>query len=229
MDNLKPIETVYNGYKFRSRLEARWAVFFDALGVNYEYEPEGFELSNGDKYLPDFYLPELETFVEVKPENFTIEMDDEGVIFPTNWDKYGYAAQDILNSGSNYWIVCGEPKKAITEMKNYLFCNVFCVYHAISQVKDWDVEPVCGVVKCSECSKYKIAACTQVLMIVKARNAWQMFTTLEDLYNNKILPFKVQIADFTNEAKKQAQEGFTKTEKAFTKARQARFEHGECG
>lgn len=51
---IKPIETEYNGYRFRSRLEARWAVFFDALGVSYEYEPEGFELPSGKKYLPDF-------------------------------------------------------------------------------------------------------------------------------------------------------------------------------
>lgn len=51
---IKPIETYYNGYRFRSRLEARWAVFFDALGVRYEYEPEGFDLGNGDYYLPDF-------------------------------------------------------------------------------------------------------------------------------------------------------------------------------
>lgn len=52
--SIKPIETCYNGYKFRSRLEARWAVFFDALGVKYEYEPQGFDLGNGLKYLPDF-------------------------------------------------------------------------------------------------------------------------------------------------------------------------------
>ena len=51
---IKPIETEYNGYRFRSRLEARWAVLFDALGVKYEYEPEGFELPSGKKYLPDF-------------------------------------------------------------------------------------------------------------------------------------------------------------------------------
>ena len=31
--NIKPIETVYNGYRFRSRLEARWAVFFRAVGI----------------------------------------------------------------------------------------------------------------------------------------------------------------------------------------------------
>ena len=52
--DIKPIETYYNGYRFRSRLEARWAVFFDALGVKYEYEPEGFKLPSGRMYLPDF-------------------------------------------------------------------------------------------------------------------------------------------------------------------------------
>ena len=51
---IKPIETLYNGYRFRSRLEARWAVFFDSLGVMYEYEPEGFSLPGGGSYLPDF-------------------------------------------------------------------------------------------------------------------------------------------------------------------------------
>lgn len=65
MGDIKPIETVYNGYRFRSRLEARWAVFFDALGVEYEYEPEGF--SDGkNKYLPDFYFCKYKTYVEVK-------------------------------------------------------------------------------------------------------------------------------------------------------------------
>lgn len=54
--NIKPIETVYNGYRFRSRLEARWAVFFDAIGAKWEYEPEGFELADGTRYLPDFLL-----------------------------------------------------------------------------------------------------------------------------------------------------------------------------
>jgi len=51
---IKPIETFYHGYRFRSRLEARWAVFFDALNVRFEYEPEGFDLGNGEYYLPDF-------------------------------------------------------------------------------------------------------------------------------------------------------------------------------
>lgn len=60
------IETEYAGYLFRSRLEARWAVFFDAIGVEWEYEIEGFETEGGERYLPDFYLPVTKTWVEVK-------------------------------------------------------------------------------------------------------------------------------------------------------------------
>jgi hypothetical protein len=64
---IKAIETQYKGYCFRSRLEARWAVFFDALGIEWEYEPEGFELSDGTWYLPDFHLPGREWWIEIKP------------------------------------------------------------------------------------------------------------------------------------------------------------------
>lgn len=42
--NFQPIETFYKNYRFRSRQEARWAVFFDELNVKWEYEVEGFEL-----------------------------------------------------------------------------------------------------------------------------------------------------------------------------------------
>ena len=69
---IKAIETRYKGYRFRSRLEARWAVFFDALGLKWEYEPEGFELPSG-RYLPDFKLLGIgvtrkSIYTEVKPE-----------------------------------------------------------------------------------------------------------------------------------------------------------------
>lgn len=62
------IETHYNGYRFRSRLEARWAVFFDSLGVRYEYEREGFTLPTAP-YLPDFFLPLVRNglWCEIKP------------------------------------------------------------------------------------------------------------------------------------------------------------------
>lgn len=53
--HIRAIETRYKGYRFRSRLEARWAVFFDALGLRWEYEKEGFDLPSG-RYLPDFFV-----------------------------------------------------------------------------------------------------------------------------------------------------------------------------
>lgn len=61
MSTIKSIDTIYNGYKFRSRLEARWAVFFDEMGFEYEYEPEGFliedeETGENITYLPDFKI-----------------------------------------------------------------------------------------------------------------------------------------------------------------------------
>ena len=64
---IKAIETRYKGYRFRSRLEARWAVFFDALGIKWEYEKEGYDLGKAGRYLPDFWLPECNRFIEIKP------------------------------------------------------------------------------------------------------------------------------------------------------------------
>lgn len=66
--SIKAIETRYRGYRFRSRREARWAVFFDALTVPFRYEEQGFVV-DGIPYLPDFLLyPEtdLATWFEVK-------------------------------------------------------------------------------------------------------------------------------------------------------------------
>lgn len=66
---IRAIETRYAGYRFRSRLEAKWAVFFDALKIKWDYEPEGFELEKGLYYLPDFLLRRDDDYlwVEVKP------------------------------------------------------------------------------------------------------------------------------------------------------------------
>ena len=81
---LHAIETHYHGYRFRSRLEARWAVFFDCLALSWEYEPECFR--NGEEfYLPDFRVlypdqgfPRYYWF-EVKPHI--------NLISPTEWQK----------------------------------------------------------------------------------------------------------------------------------------------
>lgn len=67
MKAIKAIETRYAGHLMRSRMEARYAVMFDDLGVRWEYEPEGFDLPSG-RYLPDFRLQlDHECWFEVKP------------------------------------------------------------------------------------------------------------------------------------------------------------------
>lgn len=69
---LKPIDTRYAGHLFRSRLEARWAVFFDCLGLSWQYELEGYLLPDGTRYLPDFLLQTPQgnqRWVEVKPSH----------------------------------------------------------------------------------------------------------------------------------------------------------------
>jgi hypothetical protein len=74
---MKAIETIYRGYRFRSRLEARWAVFLDAMGIAYVHEREGYDL-DGLYYLPDFWLPlpkertgfeEAGYWLEIKPRS----------------------------------------------------------------------------------------------------------------------------------------------------------------
>jgi hypothetical protein len=53
---LKPIQTRYRGYAFRSRIEARYAVLFDSMKLEWEYEPQGYVLPDGTWYLPDFFV-----------------------------------------------------------------------------------------------------------------------------------------------------------------------------
>ena len=69
---MKAIETKYKGYRFRSRLEARWAVFLDVLSAKYTYEREGFDL-DGQWYLPDFYVPSWNCWIEIKGKDPSAE------------------------------------------------------------------------------------------------------------------------------------------------------------
>lgn len=60
------IQTIYSGDCFKSRLEVRWAIFLKALGFEYEYEKQAYGLLSG-WYLPDFWIPRLRVWLEVKP------------------------------------------------------------------------------------------------------------------------------------------------------------------
>jgi len=67
-------------------LEARYAVFFDALNEPWEYEKEGYVLEDGTLYLPDFWMPNLQCHLEIKGQLPTQEEYDktQGLAHGTN-------------------------------------------------------------------------------------------------------------------------------------------------
>jgi hypothetical protein len=68
---------MYKGILFRSRLEARWAVFMDEAGIDWEFEPVWIQ-TDSDLYrnwLPDFRLPRYGQWAEVKGHLTEHELD----------------------------------------------------------------------------------------------------------------------------------------------------------
>lgn len=63
---LEAVPTEYRGTRFRSALEATWAQTLDRFDVAWEYEPETVTLPSGARYLPDFKLPAIGAWLEVK-------------------------------------------------------------------------------------------------------------------------------------------------------------------
>lgn len=90
----------YGGTRFRSHLEARWAIFFDQLELKWEYEPQGF--ATGDSaYLPDFVVFGAlgRMWLEVKPD---WEADPEGI---GRWRAFATARPQPSRAA----LLCGKP------------------------------------------------------------------------------------------------------------------------
>ena len=101
---MKSLETEYKGYRFRSRLEARWAVFMDAMNVPYQYEREGYDL-DGLFYLPDFWLPQMKAHLEIKGEPS-----------PETWKKAGLLA---IHTNCPVYVICSQPECPDIDSKWY--------------------------------------------------------------------------------------------------------------
>lgn len=148
---MKAIETIYNGYRFRSRLEARWAVFFDALGIEYDYEPEGFELDNGMRYLPDFKVKCYGTRgdYEGRPFDLYVEVKGElteggankikGFAGLPDWERQDFFGDDFF-SKDNF----GYPLLVVSNIPNVQIphdCVDSSVLHNYDQLGEYDVYP----------------------------------------------------------------------------------------
>ncbi len=102
--NIKSKETYYDGYRFRSRLEARWAVFFNNIGLEYEYEVEGFDMEECS-YLPDFYIPSIDRWFEIKGQPLTVSEIQKCEQFCRRKD----------NENIKFSILIGAPKPLMLE------------------------------------------------------------------------------------------------------------------
>lgn len=219
---IKAIETEYNGYRFRSRLEARWAVFFDAAGIKYEYEPEGFEVKVNSKeiyrYLPDFYLPDFDLWVEVKPSKSKL-MDEEKKLCV-------FLKYDTQIARSNGLIILGQ----IPNYVEYDEDNEKCFFPAFPLF--WSSSLIAS-------SKVQFAKLDKIEGIVISTNVPYDFQTSnelrfpdfpfgEDLY---LITTKVKTHDkygyIWNMSETQSIDCTFELKECFLKARRARFEHGE--
>src|SRR5690348_6789900 len=96
---IKPIETHYHGYRFRSRLEARWAVLFDTVKEPWEYEAQGFALPSGP-YLPDFWMPRAKQWVEIKPN---VPNERESAVAQELADASGFPVAVLVGPPPDTW------------------------------------------------------------------------------------------------------------------------------
>ena len=214
---IKSIETIYNGYRFRSRLEARWAVFFDAAGIEYQYEPEGFEVNFDGKiyrYLPDFYLPQFDKYVEVKPNMEKLLEDGEKLSIMIDWELSPVSkGLIILGQIPYYEINCYE-----LPCFNYLEWNCSVERRTVSFVlydnREWVLWKYCSW-------GHADAPYFPEIPQYYSKNLYS-FDTPHETHNVKGKPLAFELSGFTIEDTNR------KLISAFTKARQARFEHGEC-
>jgi hypothetical protein len=214
---MKAIETRYKGYRFRSRLEARWAVFFDSLGIEWQYEPEGFEKEDSEgfiyRWLPDFYLPHSETWVEVKGGKIA-DCDAQKMAFMLD---FGSPLDGIDEGGCDCYNGCvvglkkGEKYPVNKKARGLLVLNEIPDPHAIK---------------------------TEYLFISHCKGLHKKFASFSVLSRSVFISISetIEVFDywdhdelFTQKEKQSLYSGivFADIRKASIAARSARFEHGD--
>ena len=245
MADIKPIETFYNGYRFRSRLEAKWAVFFDALDVEYEYEPEGFSFPpHNINYLPDFYLPRHNAYIEIKPCNaLDVYLDETEATCTINGNtkqegiKYSVAWQSLSNEHT-FILFQGDPYDIMFQNHGgkgsaYIWCKSECVIHVLAKTSNKKVSSTCCN-DCSKCDNYLHPCCfegfsgfTKDRIIIGGE--YNLLPYDSDYFFLLYIDENNKMKSLTGESRQEITDAIMKNIAASEKARQARFEHGECG
>lgn len=208
---MKAIETHYNGYKFRSRLEARWAVFFDAAGIEYQYEPEGFVIEpcygEDSAYLPDFYLPKFDIYAEVKGSDEQLKKDSGKIM-----DAIDFMQTPMSEKGL---ILLGDiPYKNPNEEKIPLFYML-----------SWHKGVVTGY--CTFVYFFKSRAPHAFLQSATDFREGEYWLGYSNYWNGEMLiPTSVR-CNWIDVEKADQSIDVARTMAPYEKARQARFEHGE--
>lgn len=96
MADIKSIPTTYAGVRFRSRLEARWAAFFDLAKLQWEYEPIDFA-----GWAPDFLIrtPLAPIYAEVKP----VELSAAGIVLADGRQVYALGSSPTFEKARTHW------------------------------------------------------------------------------------------------------------------------------
>jgi hypothetical protein len=101
------METEYGGTTYRSRTEARYAQMFDKADIEFQYEPEGFAFEEkGTCYVPDFWVPEWNSFFEVKGDHIWLRRGE--------WPEERCKCE-LLNeaTGRDVMLACGSPSLSL--------------------------------------------------------------------------------------------------------------------
>lgn len=223
---LKAIETSYRGYAFRSRIEARWAIFFDTLGLKWDYEPEGYDLA-GTYYLPDFWVPSLSAWVEIKGKRPSKDEEEKArllALFSKKWVYlfFGDVSQEEcekrIADGAyvyRYW----PERETVTQDHSQLWCEC----------------PHCGRIGVAfggRSDRLLCKQCVHCARLVKGISTQKMLYDAEAL--NTGCPahgFQFDISGCPRIGPT-LDEGYNfntrRIQEARTAARAARFEHGEA-
>jgi hypothetical protein len=139
MKHIAAIPTVYKGVQMRSRLEARWAAFFDLCGWQWEYEP--FDL-NG--WIPDFMLrgAKTNTLVEVKPLDWIVPLTDGGYPDINNYVKSFPDLAKVFDKSDHEVLICGACLPPI----GLACCNENLFAALLEKRLDPDLPPDCRCV-----------------------------------------------------------------------------------